>query len=91
MLEKLRVTFGDYSAFPITYSKGRAPQEEAEIALSVLNAEDLEQNVGDELVVIVDGTEKHLKVCGIYSDVTNGGRTAQVNFDMNHGRFLASG
>lgn len=91
MLEKLRVTFGDYSAFPITYSKGRAPQEEAEIALSVLNAEDLEQNVGDELVVIVDGTEKHLKVCGIYSDVTNGGRTAQVNFDMNHGEILSIG
>lgn len=85
--EKLRVTFGDYSAFPVTYSKGRAPQAEAEIAVSVLNAEDLEMNVGDEIVVIADGTEKHLKVCGIYSDVTNGGRTAQANFKMNHGKF----
>lgn len=89
-LEKLRVTFGDYSTFPVTYSKGRAPQAEAEIALSVLNAEDLEQNVGDELVVIADGTEKHLKVCGIYSDVTNGGRTAQAIFNMNHGEILSA-
>lgn len=90
-LEKLRVTFGDYSAFPVTYSKGRAPQAEAEIALSVLNAEDLEQNVGDELVVIADGTEKHLKVSGIYSDVTNGGRTAQASFNMNNGEILSVG
>ncbi|MEK3715159.1 ABC transporter permease [Paenibacillus sp. FSL R7-0333] len=88
--EKLRVTFGDYSAFPVTYSKGRVPQAEAEIALSVLNAEDLEMNVGDEIVVIADGTEKHLKVCGIYSDVTNGGRTAQANFKMNHGEILSA-
>ncbi|MEK4006944.1 ABC transporter permease [Paenibacillus sp. FSL H3-0333] len=88
--EKLRVTFGDYSAFPVTYSKGRAPQAEAEIAVSVLNAEDLEMNVGDEIVVIADGTEKHLKVCGIYSDVTNGGRTAQANFKMNHGEILSA-
>ncbi|MBP2111219.1 ABC transporter permease [Paenibacillus silagei] len=88
--EKLRVTFGDYSAFPVTYSKGRAPQAEAEIAVSVLNAEDLEMNVGDEIVVIADGTEKHLKVCGIYSDVTNGGRTAQANFKMKHGEILSA-
>ncbi|MEK3904607.1 ABC transporter permease [Paenibacillus sp. FSL R7-0179] len=90
-LEKLRVTIGDYAAFPITYSKGRAPQAEAEIALSVLNAEDLEQNIGDELIVRVDGMEKHLKVCGIYSDVTNGGRTAQANFNMNNGEILSVG
>lgn len=45
-MEKLRVAFGDYSAFPITYSKGRAPQSESELALSVLNAKDLEKQLG---------------------------------------------
>jgi putative ABC transport system permease protein len=90
-IEKLRVTFGDYSAFPITYSKGRGPQSESELALSVLNAEDLEKTVGDEIILIVDGTEKHLMVCGIYSDVTNGGKTAQATFDTNSGDILGVG
>jgi putative ABC transport system permease protein len=90
-LEKLRVAFGDYSAFPITYSKGRAPQSGSELALSVLNAKDLEKTVGDEIILIVDGVEKHLTVCGIYSDVTNGGRTAQAIFDTNNGDVLSVG
>lgn len=89
--EKLRVAFGDYSVFPITYSKGHAPQSESEIALSNLNAKDLEKTVGDEIVLIVDGLEKHLKVCGVYSDVTNGGRTAQAIFNTNSGDVLSVG
>ncbi|PXV90326.1 putative ABC transport system permease protein [Lachnotalea glycerini] len=88
-IEKFRVTLGDYSVFPITYFKGRAPQTKSEIALSVLNAEDLEKNVGDEIILIVDGAEKHLTVCGIYSDVTNGGRTAQATFSVNSGDVLS--
>ncbi|RCX22550.1 putative ABC transport system permease protein [Fontibacillus phaseoli] len=90
-MEKLRVAFGDYSAFPITYSKGRAPQSESELALSVLNAKDLEKTVGDEIILIVDGAEKHLTVCGIYSDVTNGGRTAQAIFEANSRDVLSVG
>ena len=83
-IEKLRVEFGDYSAFPITYSNGRAPQSESELALSVLNAEDLDKTIGDEIILFVDGAEKHLTICGIYSDVTNGGRTAQAIFDTSN-------
>ncbi|WMJ87099.1 ABC transporter permease [Anaerocolumna sp. MB42-C2] len=90
-IEKLRVTFGDYSVFPITYSKGHEPQSESELALSVLNAKDLEKTVGDEIILIVDGAEKHLTVCGIYSDVTNGGRTAQAIFDANNTNVLSVG
>lgn len=90
-IEKLRVTFGDYSAFPITYSKGHAPQSESELALSVLNAKDLEKTVGDEIILIVNGGEKHLMVCGIYSDVTNGGRTAQAIFNANNEDILSIG
>jgi putative ABC transport system permease protein len=90
-MEKLRVTFGDYSAFPITYSKGCAPRSESELALSVLNAEDLKKTIGDEVILFVDGAEKHLTVCGIYSDITNGGRTAQAIFDANKGEVLSVG
>lgn len=88
---KLRVAFGDYSTFPIIYSNGRAPQAESEIALSVLNAKDLEKNVGDEIILIINSVEKHLTVCGIYSDVTNGGRTAQAIFDTSSGDILSVG
>lgn len=91
MLEKLRVTFGDYTAFPITYSKGRAPQTESELALSVLNAEDLGKTIGDEIILIVDGAKKPLTICGIYSDVTNGGRTAQAMFDVMNKDALSVG
>lgn len=88
-MEKLRVTVGDYSVFPITYSKGREPQLESEIALSVLNAKDIEKNVGDEIILIIDGVEKYLTVCGIYSDVTNGGRTAQAIFNIKNEEVLS--
>ncbi|MFM9329479.1 FtsX-like permease family protein [Paenibacillus mesotrionivorans] len=89
--ERLRVTVGDYAAYPITYSKGHAPRSESELALSVLNAKDLEKTIGDEVVLIVDGAEKHLTVSGIYSDVTNGGRTAQATFDAKHEEVLHAG
>ncbi len=89
--ERLRVTVGDYAAYPITYSKGHAPQSESELDLSVLNAKDLEKTIGDEVILIVDGAEKHLTVSGIYSDVTNGGRTAQATFDAKHEEVLSTG
>lgn len=88
-MEKLRVTFGDFSAFPITYSKGHAPQAEAEIALSVLNADDLGKTVGDTLTLFMDGVEKEWSICGIYSDITNGGRTAQAVTDSPSGEVLS--
>lgn len=88
-IQKLRVTLGDYSAYPLTYSKGHAPQKESELALSALNAKDLEKNVGDEIILMVDGAEKHLTVSGIYSDITNGGRTAQGIFDSKSGEVLS--
>lgn len=90
-LEKLRVTVGDYTAYPITYSKGQAPQSESELALSVLNAKDLGKTIGDQVILIVDGAEKHLTVSGTYSDVTNGGRTAQAIFDVKNEEVLSTG
>ena len=88
--QRLRVELGDQSVFPIEYSSGRAPQTEMEIALSTLNADDLEKTVGDEIVLVVDGVEKHLTVCGIYSDITNGGKTAQAVFETERTDILWS-
>ena len=39
-----------------------------------------EKKVGDEITLLTDEGEKHLTVCGIYSDITNGGKTAKAAF-----------
>lgn len=77
---RFKVELGDHSVFPIAYSSGRAPQSETEIAISALNADDLEKTVGDEIVLVIDGVDKRLTICGIYSDITNGGKTAKAIF-----------
>lgn len=79
----LMIENGDHSRFPVRYIEGRCPEKEAEIALSVLNAEEMGVKPGDTLIVcreMKDGsrTEEECRVCGIYSDITNGGKTAKA-------------
>jgi putative ABC transport system permease protein len=78
--EHIKVELGDHSVFPLTYIQGRAPAAENEIALSALNASEMEKKVGDVITLLMDGRETSLTVCGIYSDVTNGGKTAKATF-----------
>ncbi|MEC0201827.1 ABC transporter permease [Paenibacillus lautus] len=81
--ENIKVELGDHSIFPIAYSKGRAPAAENEIALSALNADELSKKVGDVITLVMEGQEKELTVSGIYSDITNGGKTAKAVFTDN--------
>lgn len=78
--KRLLLELGDHSVFPLQYGKGRAPVAEDELALSVLNASELGKKVGDTLILTVSGKEKPFTVSGIYSDVTNGGKTAKAAF-----------
>ncbi|WP_043932914.1 ABC transporter permease [Bacillus sp. EB01] len=78
--ENIKVELGDHSAFPIEYSKGRAPVRDDEIALSVINADELGKKVDDVITLVIEGKEKDLTVTGLYSDVTNGGKTAKAVF-----------
>ncbi len=73
---------GDHSIFPVNYTEGTYPQSENEIAVSILNAEETGLGVGDSITICKntkDGeSEKSACViCGIYSDITNGGKTAK--------------
>ena len=88
--ESINVELGDHSLFPVTYARGRAPLAEEEIALSSLNAETLKKQVGDALVLIDEGKERVLTVCGLYSDITNGGKTAKATFTTNLDNLLWS-
>lgn len=78
----LMIENGDHSRFPVRYTEGRYPEKENEIALSVLNAEEMGLKQGDTVIVcreMKDGgiSEVNCTVCGIYSDITNGGKTAK--------------
>lgn len=78
----LMIENGDHSAFPVSYKIGEAPKNENEIALSILNAEEMDLDIGDQVIVFMekDGKESECKctVCGIYSDITNGGKSAKA-------------
>lgn len=74
----LTVEAGNHQVFPVCYSAGTAPKETGEIALSTLNAEELGLHLGDTLRLTTVGVETDYTVCGIYSDITNGGKTAKI-------------
>ncbi|WMM25258.1 ABC transporter permease [Tissierella sp. MB52-C2] len=82
--DHINIETGDFSVFPLNYLEGRAPENEEEIALSLANAsqDGLNKKVGDEVVVKVAGTEKTMKVSGIYQDITNGGKTAKAHTSL---------
>ncbi len=78
--ERLKIELSDHSVFPLAYSEGRAPTASEEIALSVLNASEMGKKVGDVITLLINDRETTLTVCGTYSDVTNGGKTAKAVF-----------
>lgn len=78
--DPIKIELGNHSIFPVLYVTGKEPQKQGEIALSVLNAKELKKQVGDIVVLTEHGIETQLVVCGIYSDITNGGKTAKASF-----------
>lgn len=80
----INIETGDFSVFPLNYLEGRAPKGEGEISLSYANAsrDGLNKKAGDEVIVKVAGIEKTMKVCGIYQDITNGGKTAKADTSL---------
>lgn len=62
---------GDHSAFPVTYSSGRAPKENGEMAVSELTG----LRLGDTIYI----ENKEYRVVGVYGDITNGGITTKVS------------
>lgn len=86
--ENMNVETGNFTVFPLKYLKGSAPQDQNEIALSQMNANELKKNVGDVLILIVNGKKMELTVCGIYQDVTNGGKTAKARVPYDSDRIL---
>ena len=82
-LETLNIESGDFSLFPLDYVQGTAPEQEHEIALSILNANEMEKRIGDTVTLVIEGQEHQMVVSGVYQDITNGGRTAKAAMPHN--------
>ncbi|CQR56699.1 ABC transporter permease [Paenibacillus riograndensis] len=84
----LNVETGDFSIFPLSYLHGTAPEAGNEIALSDLNARELNKKVGDILILEAGGKKLDVTVSGIYQDITNGGRTAKARIGYDRKNVL---
>lgn len=82
-IQKLWIDSGNQSQFPIQYIFGKAPLAEDEIALSKLASDELGKKEGDRLILLLGEKESPFVVSGIYSDLTNGGKSAKINFEID--------
>lgn len=78
--DQLKIELGNHTVFPVEYAEGKAPTKDHEIALSSALSDDLEKPLNSTMTVRTSKGDRKLKVCGIYSDVTNGGKTAKAVF-----------
>lgn len=74
----ITVETGDHNIFPVYCSEGKMPEKEGEIALSSMNAKELDLQIGDALRLVTEGQVTEYRICGIYPDITNGGKTAKA-------------
>ncbi|MDK2808431.1 MAG: putative transport system permease protein [Clostridiales bacterium] len=74
----IKVEQGNHRLFPVHYEQGRSPVSKGEIAISTLLAKELSKKVGDTLTLLVDQSYQDRLICGIYPDITNGGKTAKA-------------
>ncbi|MGN0412379.1 MAG: ABC transporter permease [Lachnospiraceae bacterium] len=84
-MRNLLVEQGNHTIFPVSYSKGKAPVKAGEIALSSLLAQDMNLDVGDTVSLKPGSAYEDYVICGIYSDITNGGKSAKVNSFIPYG------
>lgn len=78
----LDIDCGDNAGNGLQYLSGKAPEGDSEIALSYLNANEIEKNVGDTIVITYNDKEKDFVISGIYQDVTSGGDTAKSKYNF---------
>ncbi len=76
----IKPSIGNHKVMPIQYTEGRAPENLSEIALSSFYIDDLEVKLGDEITSLVEGNS--MKIVGVYSDISNGGKTAKLVGDL---------
>lgn len=81
-LQGIHIDTGEEAGKGIRYLTGQAPATETEIALSCLMAEQLGKNQGESVTIICQDKEQEFLICGIYQDVTSGGKTAKAVYEF---------
>ena len=66
----------------IVYLSGSKPSDEKHIALSYLLADELGKETGDMMDITAGNQTYSFEICGIYQDVTSGGKTAKTIYDF---------
>ncbi|WP_414051894.1 ABC transporter permease [Macrococcus animalis] len=66
----------------LKYLNGNAPENDGEIAISYLNAKELEKSVGDKIMIMDNDDTVILKIVGIYQDVTGGGFSSKTSYQF---------
>ncbi|MGN1138591.1 MAG: hypothetical protein ACI4RM_04020, partial [Ruminococcus sp.] len=74
----IHIDSGEDAGNGFKYLQGESPKTKTEIAFSCLIADDLEKSKGDRVIIIINGERQEFTVCGIYQDVTSGGKTAKT-------------
>lgn len=74
----VHIDSGEGSGSGLKYLDGENPKTETEIALSYLVSDDLGKSKGDTIILIINGRRQEFTLCGIYQDVTSGGKTAKT-------------
>jgi len=82
-LMNIHVDSGNNSGNDLKYISGNSPDGENEIAISYLNANEMEKSTGDKIVLFYNEKEKEVVISGIYQDVTSGGYTAKSKYDFS--------
>lgn len=74
----IHIDTGKSAGAGLKYLVGEPPKMDTEIALSYLMADELDKKLHDTVDIIVSGEVQTFTICGIYQDVTSGGRTAKT-------------
>lgn len=74
----IHIDSGENAGGGLKYLDGKSPKTQTEIAVSCLMADELGKSNGDTINLIINGEQQEFTVCGIYQDVTSGGKTAKA-------------
>ncbi|MGN1457746.1 MAG: hypothetical protein ACI4XP_07305, partial [Acutalibacteraceae bacterium] len=74
----IHIDSGENAGGGLKYLDGKSPKTQTEIAVSCLMADELGKSNGDTINLIINGVQQEFTVCGIYQDVTSGGKTAKA-------------
>lgn len=86
----LQIETGDFTKFPLTYLDGHEPISSQEIAVSYAISDQHDLKLNDSIKIKIQDTVNEFKVCGIYQDITNGGKSAKVKIDFGQIKPLRS-